>query len=856
MGIFSLLAILLVVAAVPASAETGGYPDWAMPCEHSPYSAAGPCSNYDWGPVRDGAESTTYSSRSYGYRNCTDYVAWKLAQGGYGMPRGIGHANAWDEYYRGKAPINGTPAIGAIAQSNAGSFGHVAYVESISGSNVTVSEYNWYALGNYDTRTVAASSFNYIHVHDQPGSTGGTPIGSVDQVSGWGSGNAFVRGWAMDPDAKTTSTSVHVYIDGPAGAGTFFGAHSANQSRPDVAAAYAGSNDAHGFAFALSGIATGHHTLYIYAIDIAGGGTNPLLASVGVDVPGSTAGSAFGSLDGVTGRVGHIAHLGGWAADPDAPTSPVHVHVYADGWPGGSGAGTDLGSAAVARNDVAAAYPGYGSAHGFESDLGGLTPGLHTLWVFAINVAGGGDNTFLAERDVVVPGPDPIGNIEQVTGGVPGMLQFRGWVLDPDTPTAVATAHVYVDGPAGQGTFGGAFNANWSRPDVAKQLPGAGSSHGLLFTIGGISPGTHDVYVYGISTNGGFNPQIGHVTVNVPVLAAGSPFGHVDAAVGKPGGVARLTGWGADPNAPTTPLHVHAYVDGWAGSGAPGTDLGVASRARSDVAAAHLGYGTAHGFDTSLTGLSPGRHMIWLYAINAAGAGDNPLLAVVTVTVGPGVPDKTAPTMSVSATPTFSLASAMTARYAGADISSGVWNYDVRYRRAGFNGAFGALTYPSSWQHRTGTSISLAVSKGWTVCVSARARDNAGNVSGWSAERCSAFALDERSLAASAGWTRTSSSAYYASTVSRAISTGRTLTRTSVQTRRISIVATTCSGCGTIGVYWNGKFIKQISLNASITHNRQVLIAATFGTVGSGTVVIKTLNTRRVYIDGIAVSRL
>ena len=52
-----------------------------------------------------------------------------------------------------------TPQVGAIAWQP----GHVAYVESVNGGMVTVSEYNYAAARSYSTRTVPASTFKYIY---------------------------------------------------------------------------------------------------------------------------------------------------------------------------------------------------------------------------------------------------------------------------------------------------------------------------------------------------------------------------------------------------------------------------------------------------------------------------------------------------------------------------------------------------------------------------------------------------------------------------------------------------------------------------------------------------------------------
>jgi hypothetical protein len=88
-----------------------------------------------------------------------------------------------------------------------------------------------------------------------------------------------------------------------------------------------------------------------------------------------------------------------------------------------------------------------------------------------------------------------------------------------------------------------------------------------------------------------------------------------------------------DPDARTTPTEVHIYIDGPAGSGVRGVNLGLANGSRPDVGAAFPGSGDAHGFNATITGLSPGVHTLWAYAINAAGGGANPLLRTLQVTV-------------------------------------------------------------------------------------------------------------------------------------------------------------------------------------------------------------------------------
>ena len=215
--------------------------------------------------------------------------------------------------------------------------------------------------------------------------------------------------------------------------------------------------------------------------------------------------------------------------------------------------------------------------------------------------------------------------------------------------------------------------------------------------------------------------------------------------------------------------------------------------------------------------------------------------------------DTVAPTVTANALPLYTLASTVGLRYSGADTGSGIASYDVRYRKAPFNGAFGAPV--TQWHAVTATVETMAASKGYTYCFSVLARDKAGKTSAWSAERCTATALDDRSLAASAGWARGTSSAYYGGTVTSAAAAARTLTRTSVQARHLYLVATTCRGCGTVGIYWNGTLLRSVSLNATSTTYKKVIAITDFGVARSGTLVIKTLNSGRTYIDGVTLSR-
>lgn len=109
------------------------------------------------------------SSAIYGYNGydrgfCTYYVATRVA-----VPSNWGNANTWDNL----APLSGwtvgsTPRPGSIAQSDRGTFGHVAYVEAVSadGTQIKYSDMNGLAGFNKvgTSGWVSATSFpHYIY---------------------------------------------------------------------------------------------------------------------------------------------------------------------------------------------------------------------------------------------------------------------------------------------------------------------------------------------------------------------------------------------------------------------------------------------------------------------------------------------------------------------------------------------------------------------------------------------------------------------------------------------------------------------------------------------------------------------
>jgi surface antigen len=148
--------------------------------------AYGGCASSTWRK-----NGTTTSGRGYVWRNCTDFAAFRANQlaGRRVVPSGWGHARTWDDRARAIGiPVDGSPRVGDIAQTDAGGggFGHVAIVAEVgTGANagkIRIEEYNWvvktvggisYFDGRYhNNRWLATSKYRYIHVQPKGGSPG------------------------------------------------------------------------------------------------------------------------------------------------------------------------------------------------------------------------------------------------------------------------------------------------------------------------------------------------------------------------------------------------------------------------------------------------------------------------------------------------------------------------------------------------------------------------------------------------------------------------------------------------------------------------------------------------------------
>lgn len=143
-------------------ASSGGYPWNSSNCPMSGF--------YSTGGV-DGAGNDGYG---YGCRQCASYAAWRMNKETGVYPVNWGNAINFPDNARAAGySVGYTPRPGSLAvmsASQAGTpYGHVAWVDAVSGNSVIVSQYNanynGIGWGNYSQMEMSASAFTwYIYV--------------------------------------------------------------------------------------------------------------------------------------------------------------------------------------------------------------------------------------------------------------------------------------------------------------------------------------------------------------------------------------------------------------------------------------------------------------------------------------------------------------------------------------------------------------------------------------------------------------------------------------------------------------------------------------------------------------------
>lgn len=215
--------------------------------------------------------------------------------------------------------------------------------------------------------------------------------------------------------------------------------------------------------------------------------------------------------------------------------------------------------------------------------------------------------------------------------------------------------------------------------------------------------------------------------------------------------------------------------------------------------------------------------------------------------------DTTAPTVTTTKPAATTLGASTTVAWSGSD-AVGVKSYDVRYRSAAWNKALGAYISPPAWQGTAAASVVQSMAAGTTYCFSVRARDAAGNVSAWSAERCTARPLDDRSLTSAGAWAKTKGKAFYSGTIATAKTKGASLTRAGALPGRVALVASKGKAYGTVGVFYNGKLVSKVNLAATRPVTKAVIPLPKL--TKKGTIQLKVLTSgKTVQVDGLVTGR-
>ncbi len=175
--------------------------------------------------------------------------------------------------------------------------------------------------------------------------------------------------------------------------------------------------------------------------------------------------------------------------------------------------------------------------------------------------------------------------------------------------------------------YNGSYTGCWQGPHTHVEPKSfSGSSCFVSRSLGSHVDGAMPLGVIG----GGYASGDNQTCPSGATSPGNSPTGSVDVASSPAPGSVRIGGWAFDADAKTTPIRIHAYVGGPAGSGSEGHSLGDASGYRPDVGRHYPGVGDHHGYDFTFNTSRTGNVPVCVYGINVGGGG-NALLACKTV---------------------------------------------------------------------------------------------------------------------------------------------------------------------------------------------------------------------------------
>jgi hypothetical protein len=422
-----------------------------------------------------------------------------------------------------------------------------------------------------------------------------------------------------------------------------------------------------------------------------------------------------------------------------------------------------------------------------------------------------------------------------------GIDQFDYWVIDACGTESLATAYITVVPTVVDSSYSTSVDTPLT----------VDATSGFLAHDVGVDPSS--MFYDGTSAQGGtvddsasadgsfvYTPPAGFVGADSfgyqvnDLNGDNTYYGTVHIQVGGPSAPTTVTATGGNHQATVT----------FAGATANGSPI------TSYTATASPGGQTVTGSSSPLvvSGLTNGTtYRFSVHASSADGPGSESAQSNAIV------PDDGAPPVVAMTAPTglVQLSTNVAAAWHGTD-ASGIARYDARRSITGWNGSPGAWT---AWNASLTTATTLAGTYGRTYCFEARAMDNAGHLVPWTAPRCAAVPLRADQLAYSTGWSKTANASLFAGMQYSSKTHGGVMTRTGIIAKRISLVLTDCSTCGTVQVRWNGAVIANINTYHATSLHRQVVQVANWATARSGTITetVTSATGKTVAIEGLAI---
>ncbi len=267
---------------------------------------------------------------------------------------------------------------------------------------------------------------------------------------------------------------------------------------------------------------------------------------------------------------------------------------------------------------------------------------------------------------------------------------------------------------------------------------------------------------------------------------------------------------------------------------------------RSDIPASPF---TVPAPATSFVNTGLTNNTTYTYQVTATnGAGPGPASSQVSATA-----DNTVPVVTLTAPATlFGLSRSIAVRYSATDTGSDVATYDIRYRSARWNGRFSA--YTTKWSKVAVTTETFAGSLGYEYCFGVRARDHAGNLTAWTADKCAVVPLDDRSLTATtAGWVRGTSTSTYLKTLTKTTTLGAKLQINGARTHLLAIVVTACPSCGNVSIYLGSTLWRTVSTTAATTRYKVIIVPPSFS-FRTTNITLKNASRKLLVIDGLGIA--